>query len=1126
MREAMADPEDEGLCFFTPPPLSAEALRRRAAKAAFLGSVGAKKQALRCFDVPETYEHTPSQARRLAFERKTPPGPCVPEELTRDVPDVAPFKLQVSTFDKVVPNLPRARLGGALYSSYEMIIDLYMFGARTALYTFFGVLCAGALSMAFRPRLAILLAILILKADGSDRPVGVGCALRRCSGRLIVQQDRAAINRFYTEPDPKAVEAQRAEVANATAVLERARAAAAESECAAASEEVRRADHHLQQVSAPRPFPINFVFDSDGAQRFALSTALYLAKHPSHCGGNDDVFNMYNESSRLASFASARRRRPSHVPYHRYFYAHQAEIILVRSEGRMLSSLVVEGAPDGDAEAYSKLASNPDIEHHLSELGYEGEGLVVRVREVLATWTDARFVDSSVGPAQGDPVATDFCCCPTHEVAQEVQEYSPSTTMFYLADDGVYCDAPLAFLRAFAFKRARAREVLRHVTAEAKLKFWVPAAARPLIPFELQHAIVDVLKLGGLFIGDDAACSAALLALVQKKLACVDNLDMVKDTLGVRNASQLRFEMLRDCAAAVPCYWMRAMPPAVTEAAAVWAKGRLRQSFESLARAEVTPEARRDAVLPAIFLPENKGGHGLPDHVAMRDPSWVGFFLRSWAPLKARLPFLASESLVGSTLAPVVAMRASLATLGAEHDTNLRRNATYAADLYHRLDGEMVRRFNPASLPPKRAIHSLAELDAQLQSSISIYRPPAPRKLSEIRRHTKYHEHCARLEAFDATVDAAVNATVGATARAVRERERTRFVSCSQPLAGAWKQDSKPIDSPLFVRTLQFVSGLFISDMYHANVELEGMGKAANWLGDHASEVPLAAGARSTRHHGVNNAWVAAAKAGLPTPVSVCWKGPKQDAAARARAGEAHADLNEGHIPDWGARKAARDGRHLVGETKCYDPHIVRSSGAGSRGGVAMMGATRAFGNTEEMLIKLNYGLAERGVGSAEVFNHLTGAGHVAEYKGAYHDCVHVKGNTMLLLISEIYGGVNGRGVRLLTRLAHSARTCSEDVYFDRAGRVVSFWVHHSREISRAAVLGHGIVLERVVDDVNARAARARAEVHDRARAAAAATGVTVVPATAPAAAVLPVAVAPAPSPLPPPPPPALVCAA
>ena len=147
-----------------------------------------------------------------------------------------------------------------------------------------------------------------------------------------------------------------------------------------------------------------------------------------------------------------------------------------------------------------------------------------------------------------------------------------------------------------------------------------------------------------------------------------------------------------------------------------------------------------------------------------------------------------------------------------------------------------------------------------------------------------------------------------------------------------------------------------MSESAAANRVLVVHGLQADWLGDNSSAVPLAAGERVTRHNGLNTAWVDVAKEGLTTPVVQCFKGARNDLAARARAKAAYSDLNDGHIADWAARGAGKAGRHLVGETKCYDPHVMCSSGAGSRGGVAMMGATRAFGNTEEMLIIVQLG--------------------------------------------------------------------------------------------------------------------------------------------------------------------------
>ena len=78
------------------------------------------------------------------------------------------------------------------------------------------------------------------------------------------------------------------------------------------------------------------------------------------------------------------------------------------------------------------------------------------------------------------------------------------------------------------------------------------------------------------------------------------------------------------------------------------------------------------------------------------------------------------------------------------------------------------------------------------------------------------------------------------------------------------------------------------------------------------------------------------------------------------------------------------------------------------------------------------------------------------------------------------YGGVNGRAIRWLTRLAHRSRECSDAAYFDRAGRVVSFFHHHACAISRAAAVGHGEVLLKVAADARNRATRVKAAALDR----------------------------------------------
>ena len=342
-----------------------------------------------------------------------------------------------------------------------------------------------------------------------------------------------------------------------------------------------------------------------------------------------------------------------------------------------------------------------------------------------------------------------------------------------------------------------------------------------------------------------------------------------------------------------------------------------------------------------------------------------------------------------------------------------------------------------------------------------------------MQRHVDYHAHRERLAALDAAVDAAHDARYGLGHKRIRRREQTRLVSCSLPLADRWKSDTAHVKSDLFLVTLQFNTGLYLSCALDANRTLEAHGVEPDWLGDHTSDSAAAAGERNTRHDDGNVAWYRAAREAIATPVTLCVKGNRRDPAAWRRALLRYADFNAGHVPDWGAKGAAASGRHLVGEHKCYSPLVPFTLGTGTRGGVGMVGDRVALGNTEEGLVRSNFGVQERGV-PGEPFNHATGAGHVKAHAGLYDDAVNVKGNTVLLLISEIFGGVNGTSLRFLARLAHLMRGDSDEPHFDRAGKVVPFFVYHARAISSAAALGHGKVLLKHANGLARRAAKLR----------------------------------------------------
>ena len=83
-------------------------------------------------------------------------------------------------------------------------------------------------------------------------------------------------------------------------------------------------------------------------------------------------------------------------------------------------------------------------------------------------------------------------------------------------------------------------------------------------------------------------------------------------------------------------------------------------------------------------------------------------------------------------------------------------------------------------------------------------------------------------------------------------------------------------------------------------------------------------------------------------------------------------------------------------------------------------------------------------------FDHETGVGHVAAHDGDYHDALHAKGNTLLLLISEVFGGVGEAALQYLRKLAGKAGAdggVDKTVYDVRGRWRLSFFEHHARKV-------------------------------------------------------------------------------
>ena len=251
--------------------------------------------------------------------------------------------------------------------------------------------------------------------------------------------------------------------------------------------------------------------------------------------------------------------------------------------------------------------------------------------EAVQSWTERGFCDSSCGAHQGDPVATDFACCPTHEMLHDVLEEHPEVRAACLADDGVIDGLPEVVYDAFDYKRQLARTQLRHESHMGKLTVTAPPPTLHRVPTAYAGLVQRSMKLGGLRAGYSIDCSEKLEASLRAKLQpSLANIDHVETSVKVPNATQLRLELVRDCAAVLLDHAMRGMRPSTTLAAAVAVDTLLEKSLSKLLRAEDTPEERRKVVLEQLFLARNKGGAGVHKHVDRRDSQWVGFVFKAW----------------------------------------------------------------------------------------------------------------------------------------------------------------------------------------------------------------------------------------------------------------------------------------------------------------------------------------------------------------------------------------------------------------------------------------------------------------------------------------------------------------
>ena len=227
------------------------------------------------------------------------------------------------------------------------------------------------------------------------------------------------------------------------------------------------------------------------------------------------------------------------------------------------------------------------------------------------------------------------------------------------------------------------------------------------------------------------------------------------------------------------------------------------------------------------------------------------------------------------------------------------------------------------------------------------------------------------------------------------QREATRAVAASQPLAGAWLRmlpscPEKRIRSDKYRWGLQRRMGLHVTG---APAEEATMRRSAGDPVDHLGDWVLARADRKVPHDSALRVWHDMAQASATSAVVMGDKTKAED----------YEWANAGHTLDLGEPRQGKGGSDRVIELKAYNDLVP--AGSSAPGACSYRGGTHPFGNTEERLIWANRGVRAR-VGHQK-WSNATGGGQVDAKRGEYYDAIYVKRHEFWLVVMNLFGGIN-----------------------------------------------------------------------------------------------------------------------
>jgi hypothetical protein len=872
-----------------------------------------------------------------------------------DEPNVAPFgtdlseaelKVYKDAFRTVFAAPPKQRGLSLDGVSYEELQQLYHSGpyARAVLFAVVKKLNAGA----FHPDAADLLGdsalVALYKPDGRVRPIGMGTALRRLAGRVMMAVISSDVATVLTTSE--------------------------------VTPEQLLAAGYAADTPCLTPLQLGCGFNG-GAEVLFLCTRLALEKKE-WAVVSDDKKNGFNAISRESIVAALRRWFPELLPHFRFFYGRQGGLFVSADGGRLAACdkfgnvfTSAEGCTQGDplgplyfALGYHQAllesqARSPDVLHlaYLDDTYYlappRDAFLACRRGEDVCAGGDLSLYSEAAQALLRRPAhASRDGLCGVHSNRGKQEVYARlSVDLTCLTAD-------------------RGDELLVEL-GSGNLRGVVGAPADEKKGYDGGRLLST--KVLGSFLGDRDECARRLCKRVANTLEPLDNVAKLRDFKDCTSAGQVQHCLTRYCANTSLVYFLRTMGVEATREAAVLHDGVVSTAFFKAVGAHLGSAQQQARAELQVRLPVRLGGFGLTRHAPLKEgaaglahAATVGSWALCWGPLQSLCPTLFGGANLEADewrhLPSVAELLNAHSLLRVSYDSVAATYDLFDLNFFdYEKSGVKSCKFHPSGLPARYKLVPVSELHLQSDDNKHVQR-----------LYSQVLHHAAWLDLhFSLHNDAPA-------------REQVRFLAVSQPHAGAFL-NAVPKWAHFRVRTtnhrtlVQRRLGLPVRALVHVSASARSKNdKRFDVLGDVAQNDGHSG--HQTRHKELAHALREVLKRVYGAQLTY---EPKDSAR--------YSD----HRPDFVLRL---NGVDYVWDVKVFDPL------GSSPSKLDVRGATVGFGNTAPDAHKLVLGLRQQGVPGDGNFRPGNGQGYVPAFGGDYARAQD-NGYKVVCLLAETFGG-------------------------------------------------------------------------------------------------------------------------